>query len=339
MILVIGGTGLVGSHLLFHLLNEGRSVTAIHRKGSDLEKVKVILSYYTDTPGAMFNRIRWLEADISDIPALEVAFRGITEVYHCAALISFNPRDFKELQKVNVAGTANIVNLCIAYKVSKLCYVSSIAAIGKNTDGSPATEHTEWSTNEPNVYALSKHLAEMEVWRGSMEGLPVVIVNPGVIIGPGFWGKGSGLLFSISARGSRFYPPGGSGFITVNDVVRMMIQLMDSDIRNERFILIYKNLTYKEILSNVAREFGKNTPTKALKFWQLNLLWRLDWLRNRLTGSQRVVTKKGVTAMKNKQIYSNKKALKYLNYEFEMMAEAIYFSCNRFKESNPELFS
>jgi nucleoside-diphosphate-sugar epimerase len=147
------------------------------------------------------------------------------------------------------------------------------------------------------------------------------------------------LLFSISAKGSAYYPPGGSGFITVNDVVRMMVKLMDSDVRNERFILVDKNLTYKEILSNVAREFGKHPPTKALKFWQLNLLWRLDWLRNRLSGSHRVVTKKGVAAMKNKQIYSNKKILKYFNYEYEMMAEAIYFSCNRFKESNPKRFS
>ncbi len=339
MILVVGGTGLVGSHLLFHLVSKGNSVSSIHRKGSDLDKVKTIFSYYSETPQELFNKIKWVEADINDIPALEGAFRGITHVYHCAALISFNPRDFKLLQKINVEGTANIVNLCLACNISKLCYVSSIATIGKSTDTSPVTENTEWNSNDPNVYALSKHLAEMEVWRGAQEGLEVVIVNPGLIIGPGFWDRGSGRLFSISARGRGYYPPGGSGFITVNDVVNMMMNLMESEVYNERFILIDKNLTFKEILSTVAREFGRNTPKKALKYWQLNLLWRLDWLRSRLTGSHRLLTKKGVAALKERQLYSNKKVLGILDYKFELMAESIYFSCNRFKESNPGLFS
>ncbi len=338
MILVVGGTGLVGSHLLFHLVSKGNSVAAIYRQGSDLDKVKGVFSYYTDTPQELFNTIRWVEADITDIPSMEVAFSGITSVYHCAALISFDPRDFKSLQKINVEGTANIVNLCLACDITKLCYVSSIATIGKSTGSSPVTELSGWNSNDPNVYALSKHQAEMEVWRGAQEGLQVVIVNPGLIIGPGYWDRGSGRLFRISARGRTYYPPGGSGFITVNDVVKIMVSLMESDIRDERFILIDKNLTFKEILSNVAREFGKNTPKKQLKYWQLNLMWRLDWLISRVTGRDRLLTKKGVKAMKQQQHYSNKKVVGILDYEFELMAEAIYFSCNRFKESNPGLF-
>lgn len=339
MILVTGGTGLVGTHLLFHLLNRGFSVRAIHRASSDLETVRKVFNYYGNASDDYFNKIHWVLADINDIPALDSAFEGITHVYHCAALISFDPKDFKHLQKVNEEGTTNIVNLCIDKKIEKLCYVSSIAAIGRSVDGSIATEDNEWNDNKANVYALTKHLAEIEVWRASQEGVPVVIVNPGVILGPGFWYGGSGALFRIAAKGPKFYPPGGSGFVTVNDLIKIMMQLMDSDITSKRFIVIDKNLKYKDVLSNIAREFGKPTPKTALKFWQLNLLWRLDWLRSLLTGKRRKLTRKSVESFRHPEIYSNRRVLGVLNFEFELMAESVYFTCNRFKEAYPEQFS
>jgi nucleoside-diphosphate-sugar epimerase len=339
MILVTGGTGLVGTHLLFHLLSKGLAVRAIHRQDSDLDRVKKVFSYYGDRPKEYFKRIIWVEADLNNIPALEQAFEDVTHVYHCAALISFDPGDFRLLQKVNQEGTANITNLCIAHNVQKLCYVSSIAAIGKSQNGSIVSEENDWTDNKANVYALTKYLAELEVWRASQEGIPVVIVNPGVILGPGFWHEGSGVLFRLAAQGTRFYPPGGTGFVTVSDVVEIMVALMESEITAERFILIDKNLTYKEILGNIAREFGKPAPQIAIKLWHLQFLWRLDWLWNLISRRKRKLTKKQVTSLKHPEVYSNRKVLGLLNFEFELMAESIYFICNRFKEAYPERFS
>ncbi|MEM7381397.1 MAG: NAD-dependent epimerase/dehydratase family protein, partial [Bacteroidota bacterium] len=330
---------LVGAHLLLHLLHTNKGLRALRRESSDLERVKRIFSYYSSNPDELFLKIEWFEADLNDIPTLESAFRGVTEVYHCAALISFDPADFQQLQKVNQAGTNNIVNLCIAKKVKKLCYVSSIATIGKSLNGEMATEETEWIGEDVNVYALSKHLAELEVWRASQEGIPVVIVNPGIILGPGFWDSGSGVLFKMGSKGLRFYPPGGTGFVTVTDVVRMMIQLMESDVSNERFIAVDKNLTYQEILSNIAREFGKRTPKRVLKFWQLEILWRLDFVWSKLSGSGRKLTKKGVQSLRTQQFYDNSKVVETLNFDFELMEGNIYYTCNRFKEEHPQLFS
>lgn len=338
MILVTGGTGLVGSHLLYHLLNEGIEVKAIHRKNSELDKVLSIFSFYTLEAEKLFQKIEWIEADLNDLPALELAFEGISFVYHCAALISFDPRDFDRLQQINKVGTENIVNLCLAKKVKKLCYVSSIASISNNKSKKMATEHDEWNESRPNVYALSKYLAEIEVWRGSQEGLDMVIVNPGVILGPGHWNSGSGFMFKTAAKGPPFYPPGGTGFVTVNDLVKIMIKLMQSQISKERFIVIDQNLTFKEILSNIAREFGKPTPKQRLKLWQLQILWRLDWLRCLITGGKRIMTKDGVASLKSRTLYSNEKVKNALNFEFELLPEAIYFICNRFKEENPRLF-
>ncbi len=339
MILVTGGTGLVGTHLIYHLVNKGLPVTAIYREGKSFDEVKKVFSYYCDQPEEIFSAIRWVEADLNDLPALEKAFRGITHVYHCAALISFDPRDFNRLKQVNIGGTANIVNLCMSQRIKKLCYVSSIATIGRGDGPSGNTEDSDWNDNDRNVYALTKYDAEMEVWRAYVEGLPMVIVNPGVILGPGFWNNGSGQLFKISARGTKYYPPGGSGFITVQDVIRIMVGLMDSAYEGERYILIDKNLTYREILSNIAREFGKQTPKKQIKIWQLYILCFLDWARNVVSGKPRLITRRGIVSLKERPIYDNKKIVEALNYEFELMAESIYFNCNRFKESYPGLFS
>ena len=140
MVLVTGGTGLVGSHLLLKLLEQGVKVRAIHRVESDLSRVEKIFSYYHRPSSKFLKKIEWVVADINTIPDLEKAFEGVSQVYHCAALISFNPNDYEQLHKVNVEGTANIVNLCISNNIEKLCYVSSIAAIGKSIDNHVATE-------------------------------------------------------------------------------------------------------------------------------------------------------------------------------------------------------
>ncbi len=334
MILVTGGTGLVGAHLLFHLLNSGKSVKAIHRKESKLEQVKKVFTYYSKNANGLFQQINWVEADLNDLPALETAFKDVTRVYHCAALISFDPRDYDIMHKINVEGTANIVNLCLALKIEKLCYVSSIGAIGNGIGGVTATEENEWNANKANVYALTKNDAEIEVWRGSQENLDVVSVNPGLILGPGFWYSGSGVLFKTAAENNKYYPPGGTGLITVGDVVRLMTSLMDSTITNERFIAIAENLTYKEILSGIAKGFNKPAPTQRLKFWQLEILWRLDWLRSQITSRGRRLTENAVESLRNPQIYDNTKIKQALDFEFESLEETILFSCNRFTEES-----
>ncbi|MDT7829189.1 NAD-dependent epimerase/dehydratase family protein [Pricia sp. S334] len=334
MILVTGGTGLVGAHLLFKLAESGHSIKAIHRKGSNLERVEKIFGYYHEASADLFKTIEWIEADINDIPALEVAFLGVTQVYHAAALISFNPRDSKKLQKTNIEGTANIVNLCIDNSVEKLCYASTIGAIGKSAHSNHASENTPWTPQEANVYGLSKHAAEMEVWRGSQEGLPVVMVNPGVIIGPGFWDSGSGALFTTAQNTYGFYPPGGTGFISVHDVVDMMYGLMESNNKNERFIAVAKNWTYQKILTEITLELGIKPPKRRLKFWQLEIGRWFDWTKDLFFRNGRTITKSHIKSLKNRQIFDNGKISSALDFEFRPIQDEIRFCCQKFKEEH-----
>lgn len=335
MVLVTGGTGLVGAHLLLYLVQNNTSVRAIYRQGSNLERVEKVFSYYTQNASDLFNKIEWLLADINDIPALEIAFKNVDFVYHAAALISFDPNNYRKLKKINTLGTANIVNLCLAYNIKKLCYVSTIGAIGKSVHGIKATEENEWTGQEANVYGLTKHRAEMEVWRGSQEGLPVVIVNPGIIIGPGFWYSGSGRLFTTANKENSFYPPGGSGFISVGDVIKMMTSLMNSEVTNERFIAVAENFTYKNILTRLSTELGKKAPTKKLKLWQLELGRVFDYLKNLFTRSGRKITKNTIYSLMSHEIYDNQNIISTLGFDFEALDEIIALSCSKFKEENP----
>lgn len=335
MVLVTGGTGLVGAHLILRLLRSGIAVKAIHRKTSDLKEVEKVFSYYTGQAGELFHQILWTEADLNDLPALEEVFQDITQVYHCAALISFDPNDFELLRAVNTEGTKNIVNLCIAHGIQKLCFVSSIATIGRTLNGQAATEETDWSPEGANVYALSKMDSELEVWRGSQEGLPVVIVNPGIIIGPGFWDSGTGLLFQNGYKARKHYPPGGTGFVTVNDVTALMVQLMDSSITNEKFIVVAENLSYKDILDRLARAFNKRGPSIPVKFWQLEIFWRMDKCLNILTKRGRRLTKISVKSLRNRQFYNNGKSREQLGHSYESLDATIAFSCNKFMEEYP----
>ena len=331
MILVTGGTGLVGSHLLYQLTLQNEEVIAIHRKSSDLNAVKKVFSYYTDNVEQLFSSIQWLEADITDVPSLSLAFENVTSVYHSAALISFKKADYNKMRSVNIVGTANIVNLCIANNIDKLCFVSSVAAIGKGQNGDDLTEEDDWSIEENNYgYAISKYGAEIEVRRASQEGIDVVIVNPGVILGSGFWENGPGKLFDKAFNEFNFYAEGVTGFVGVTDLVAIMMQLMKSTIKNERYILISENASFKEVLYTIADSFGKKKPSIKVTKFMTGVAWRFEWVLSKLFNKDPLFTKQSATSAHNKYYFSNKKIKKALGFEFEPLQDTIQTVCNNF---------
>jgi len=317
MILVTGGTGLVGSHLLYFLMKEGKSVRAIHRKSSNFQAVKNVFSYYSESSEELFDRIEWVEADITEVPSLTEAFKDITHVYHAAAYISFNPKDYYKLKKANIEGTANIVNLCLSNNVQKLIHVSSIATLGNESDEILISENSEWNSEFNNsIYAITKYGAEMEVWRGTQEGLDAVIVNPGIIFGSGHWNSGSNLILKAVAQGMPYYSSGTIGIIDVQDVVRAMISLMESPIKNQRFILVSKNLSYRELLSELAKYLQRKPARKNIPKWVLLLLANCDWLSNILFGTTRIFFKSMANSIYIKSCFDSSKIENELNFRF-----------------------
>jgi len=333
MILVTGATGLVGSHLLYRLASGNVPVRAIYRRSHKLEMVKKVFAYYTDMDEDLYRRIEWIKADLSDIPALEKAFYGVEYVYHCAAFVSFEPDKYRALRKINIEGTANIVNLCIAHQVKKLCHVSSVAALGNETDqNKPITEKTAWNPEEDHsVYAITKYGAEMEVWRGTQEGVDAVIVNPGVIIGPGFWrGGSSGSLINMVYNGVPYYTSGSTGYVDVLDVVEVMTTIMASNIKNESFVLAAANLTYKDFIYKTAKALGAKQPSKKATPLLLEIGWRADWLRHIFFGKRRRLTKQLAKTVRFNAKYSSDKLKNQFGYAFRDIDDTIVSVSNFF---------
>jgi nucleoside-diphosphate-sugar epimerase len=331
MVLVTGGSGLLGSHLLFFLLKKGENVRAIHRKSSDLMAVKKVFRYYSEAAEAYFDKIEWVEADVNDIPALNSAFENVKKVYHAAAYISFNPKNFHKLKKANIEGTANIVNLSISHGVQKLCHVSSIATFGKSANGGLISEETHWNPEADNsVYAITKYGAEMEVWRGTQEGLQAVIVNPAVILGEGHWNASSGTIVKMVAKGTKFYTPGGVAVVDVCDVVKSMIALMDSSVANQQFILAAENLYYKELLGRLALHLNVAPPTKEIARWKLNGLRKLDWLKSMVLGSRRKLLKATVNSLYHVSFFDGSKIEKSIPFNYTPTEETLKRVCDNY---------
>jgi nucleoside-diphosphate-sugar epimerase len=337
MILVTGGTGLVGSHLLYELISNNQKVKAIYRRKHKLESVKKVFSYYSDNPEELYNKIEWIEADLNDIPALEIAFIDVTYVYHAAAFVSFEPDKYHQLRRINIEGTANIVNLCVSNKIKKLCYVSSVAAIGHSNSEIINTEENKWNKEDDNgVYAITKYGAEIEVWRGTQEGVDAVIVNPGIILGPGFWRSGgSGSLISQIYKGIPYYTQGGSSYVDIADVIKAMTQLMASTIKNERFILVSENLLFKDFQTKVAKALKVQPPKKEASKLVLEIGWRLDWLNHKLRGKRRKLSKQLAETIRSEIYFDNTKIKNALNFEFTPIDESISkVSANFLKDLN-----
>ena len=328
MILVTGGTGLVGSHLLYNLSLTNGKIRAIYRKNSNLKAVENVFSYYTKDYKKLYQKIEWLKADIIDTPSLEIAFKNITKVYHCAAVVSFDKKDYRLMRKTNIEGTANMVNFSLINKIEKFCFVSSIATIEKNLNNKIINETNEWNTETNNYgYAITKYGAEMEVWRATQEGLNVVMVNPGVILGSGFWKSGPGELFTKFYNGFKFYTEGITGFVGVKDVVKAMINLMNSNIVNERYILVSENSSFKNLFFQITDAFNKNRPTIKVGKTLSNIAWRIEAVKSFITRKTPMITKHSASASLSKYQYSSNKIKNDLNFEFESLETTIKDVC------------
>jgi dihydroflavonol-4-reductase len=301
MILVTGASGFVGQHLVRLLSSKGMKVRAL----------------YNNTPPGKnligLEGVHWVKCDLLDVYDVEEAIQDIVEIYHCAGIVSFDPSDKEQLLHFNVESTANLVNQALEQSIRKFIFISSVAALGRSEDEhTEITEEEQWEESKYNsAYGLSKHLAEMEVWRGIGEGLNAAIVNPATILGTGDWDKGSARLIKVVDREFPFYTMGVTAWVDVNDVVNAAYLLMNSDIEAERFIISAGNYSFREIFTQMAHALGRKPPHIKANALIAGLVWRWNALRKALTGRTVTVTKETARTAQRTSTYSNKKFLEY----------------------------
>ncbi|RLD58683.1 MAG: hypothetical protein DRJ05_07610 [Bacteroidetes bacterium] len=334
MVFVTGGTGFLGSHLIYQLIKRGEKVKALKRAGSSFEMIQRVFVYFDGNGEELFQKIEWVEGDLLDICSLDGFLKDVHSIYHCGAMVSFQKGDKAQMQTINIEGTANLVNAALKQNVKGFCHVSSIAAIGRADNDDVINENVVWKNSKVNSnYAVSKYGAEMEVWRGIEEGLNAVIVNPSVIIGPGELKSGIGSMIRMVKKGFNFYTQGINGFVDVRDVAKTMIALLEKEVVGQRFIISANNIGYKQIFDWIATYFDKPGPKYPAGQWMSEIAWRVFHIRKLITNKKPLITKETARTANKKYLYSNKKILDTIDFQFLPLQESVKDSCSLFIQS------
>lgn len=325
MVLVTGATGILGSTLLLHLLESGYTVRAAKRPSSNIKQVLDTFEYYTKRASEFYEKIEWVDIDFDDLDSLRVALEGVDVVYHCAAKVSFFPKDKKEMYHTNILGTRNLLYIAEEKKVKKILFVSSIAVLDGTNEHGFLDENSNFNSKlDHSAYAVSKHFSEMEVWRASAEGMPVIVLNPGVIIGSGNWHSSSGVLFETMAK-LPYISGGSTAYVDVRDVAKIALQLMNtSDYDNERFIIISENKSYEMVSNWVRAQLGLSSTKELSNLW-ISFLGILNFLFGWLYPPFRYFNKSNREALTTNIPFSNEKIVKALDYKFIPIKDSLEF--------------
>ena len=319
MILLTGATGLVGGEIANQLAGKGLPFKALRRSSG---KVNPILK---TSP-------LWVDGDIMDPMSLKEALKDVDTVIHSAALISFYRREYKTMHQVNVNGTANLINEAIAANVKKFIHISSVAALGRSQQEKHIDETARWVNSPDNsAYGESKHLAELEVWRGQEEGLAVGIINPSVVLGPGNWHQSSTKLFRYAWKEGKFYPPGTFNYVDLRDVSHAVLQVMATDIQGDRFIVSNDTIYYKDFFEKVAEHFDKKAPQRKLTRFIAQMAVIAEGIKSTITGSPPLITRESINLSGMKYRFDNAKIKRVLGFEFTPLSDTIAWTCRELK--------
>jgi nucleoside-diphosphate-sugar epimerase len=313
-VLVTGGTGMVGAYLLELLDQAGyRCIRAIYRPGTQ-----------PHSSARIKHTIQWVECDLLDPLTLEKTIREVEQIYHCAGLISFRKKDRKEMLRVNVEGTANLMNIALHAGIKKVLHVSSVAALGRTKPGQERDEKDHWERSPYNTfYGLSKYQGEQEAWRAHAEGLNLNVVNPSIILGAHDWYSGPGRFFPMLDRSFPFYPVGGTGLVDVRDVVHFMVQLMESDINGERYILNAGTLSYQAFFQKIAQALQVPPPRFKISRLLQQIAWRMSWLQETLTGKPSLITRETAAQSSYTYHYPADKSKAAFDFQYRNLDQSI----------------
>jgi dihydroflavonol-4-reductase len=324
MIAVTGANGLLGSFIVRKLLEQKKPFFAIKRAGSDTSLLSDVEKYIT-----------WRNADVLNAVDLEEALQGATSVIHGAAMVSFNPAHEKKIFHVNVTGTRNVVNACLAANIKRLVHISSVAALGRQKGQSLIDENNKWVESSVNsTYAESKYLAELEVFRGQEEGLSTVMVNPSVILAAADWTKSSAKLFKYVWDQKLFYINGSLNYVDVRDVAEITVALLELPVEGERFIVNASNISFIDFFTMIANQLNKRPPSIRLSKGLLSMVAFAETFRSRLTGSEPLISRETARLAGTVFEYDNTKIKRTLNFDFKSIDSTLAWCCTHYLNFN-----
>jgi dihydroflavonol-4-reductase len=327
-IFVTGGTGFLGAYIIKNLVERNIPVRALRRSS----KTPFFI------PKEIFEKVEWVEGDILDVVALDEAMKGVDAVIHSAAIVSFSKHNRRQMYKVNVEGTENVVNLALENKLQRIIHISSVAALGRTAKTATVDEGKSWEENASNThYAISKHHAEMHLWRGFAEGIRGLIINPSTILGYGNWNESSCAIFKNAYRQFPWFTRGVNGFVGVEDVAELAIRLLLSDLNQQRFVVSAENIEFRELFGLIAEGFGKKKPHREATPVLGEIAWRMEAIKSMLTGRKALLTRETAKIAHSKTSFSNAAVLQALpGFQFQPLKMVIKNSCEKYQKAVDE---
>ena len=324
-VLVTGGTGFIGAYIIQELITKGYSVKALHRRNN--------FPFYISKE--TLSKVEWIQGDILDVVTLENAMDNVDAIIHSAAIVSFDKKLREQMYRINVEGTANVVNLALEKNIKRLIHISSVAAIGRTAKGQTVDEEKKWVTSSLNThYAISKQKSEMEVWRAMAEGLSAVIVNPSTVLGFGNWNSSSTAIFKNIYHGFSWYSEGENGFVDVKDVAEVAVALIDAEITGQRFILNGDNWPFRKLFNSIADQFKKPQPHRLATPFLGEIAWRLEHLKSYFSGQRPLLTKESAKVAHSRTNFDNSKILKALpGFNFTPLQQTIEIACGQYEQA------
>ena len=324
-VLVTGGTGFIGAYIIQELITKGYSVKALHRSNN--------FPFYISKE--TLSKVEWIQGDILDVVTLENAMENVDAIIHSAAIVSFDKKLREQMYRINVEGTANVVNLALEKNIKRLIHISSVAAIGRTAKGQTVDEEKKWVTSSLNThYAISKQKSEMEVWRAMAEGLSAVIVNPSTVLGFGNWNSSSTAIFKNIYHGFSWYSEGENGFVDVKDVAEVAVALIDAEIAGQRFILNGDNWPFRKLFNSIADQFKKPQPHRLATPFLGEIAWRLEHFKSYFSGQRPLLTKESAKVAQSRTNFDNSKILKALpGFNFTPLQQTIEIACGQYEQA------
>jgi nucleoside-diphosphate-sugar epimerase len=311
---VTGATGLIGSHLVLRLAEEGMPVSALFRNEIGKSEVFNLFQFYGKEN--LFSQVQWVKGDVEDADDMFDLTEGMHTVFHCAAIVSYHRKEATRMLEVNINGTKNVVNACIENEVKHLIHVSSISALG-DSKGEVIDEETPRDFNDYHSnYSKGKYLSEQEVWRGIQEGLNATILNPSVIFGPNNCTRSSGTMIARIEKGLPALPAGGSGIVSVLDVVEVMIRAAKQAPTNERYILCAENIRMSELFTKIADALHVKIGKTIAKKWQIKLVFYMEALVEIFTGKRATITREIIRNYDEVKQFDGSKATRAFGFEY-----------------------
>ncbi len=303
---------------------------ALHRMGSSFAAAEFIFKclnsrFHTNLDfhscGITWHPIEFLD----NVSLEEIDPAAITAIVHAAGQVDFSYSQRNKILQSNLALTDAVVQYASNHTLP-LGYISSTSTLNRKHKGSTTESFETENIGQRSAYGVGKLRAEMTVWRAIHEGLCAAIINPGILLGPGDFRKGSLKMVTRASQGLTLAPAGSNGFTDASDAARAIVELMENQMFGERYVCVGFNISYLNLFQRIAAAAGTHPPKKVLSPALAYSTAKALEIWSKISGHDPFISPDLLRTTSRHAQYQSSKLEKALEFQFTPMDDTITFT-------------